>query len=151
LEAGGCFETTVSWVTDGDTVNISPEVRGNGKVRLIGVDTPESGEPLYGEAAVFARENLEGERVTLELDAEEEDDYGRLLAYVYRSDGSMFNEALVRDGYAQVATFPPNTRYLDRFERAQEEAREAGLGIWGLPENEACELRDRGNGIGGGC
>ena len=53
------------------------------------------------------------------LDAEEEDDYGRLLAYVYRSDGSMFNEALVREGYAQVATFPPNIRYLDRFAKAQ--------------------------------
>ena len=88
--------------------------------------------------------------MTLELDAEEEDDYGRLLAYVYRSDGSMFNEALVREGNAQeVATFPPNTRYLDRFEKAQEEAREAGRGIWGLPEGEACQLRDRGNGIGG--
>ena len=63
----------------------------------------------------------------------------------------MFNEALVREGYAQVATFPPNTRYLDRFEKAQEEAREAGRGIWGLPEGEACGLRDRDNGIGGGC
>ena len=89
--------------------------------------------------------------MTLELDAEEEDDYGRLLAYVYRSDGSMFNEALVREGYAQVATFPPNTRYLDRFEKAQEEAREAGRGLWGLPEGKACELRDLGNGIGYGC
>jgi micrococcal nuclease len=144
-------ETTVYRITDGDTVNISPEVRDNGTVRLIGVDTPERGEPLYEEAAAFAEDDLEGERVTLELDAEEEDDYGRLLAYVYGSDGSMFNEALVREGYAQVATFPPNTRYLDRFEKAQGEAREAGRGIWGLTEGEACQLRDRGNGIGGGC
>jgi len=144
-------ETTVARITDGDTVNISPEVWGNGTVRLIGVDTPERGQPLYEEAAVFAENNLGGERVTLELDAEEEDDYGRLLAYVYRSDGSMFNEALVREGYAQVATFPPNTRHLDRLEKAQEEAREAGRGTWGLPQGEACQLRDRGNGIGGGC
>jgi micrococcal nuclease len=142
---------TVSRVVDGDTVGVTPAVGGNDTVRLIGVDTPERGEPLYEEAAAFAEDNLEGERVALELDAEEEDDYGRLLAYAYRSDGSMFNEALVRDGYAQVATFPPNTRYLDRFERAQEEAREAERGIWGLPEGEACQLRDRGNGIGGGC
>ena len=143
--------TVVHRITDGVTVNISPEVRDNSTVRLIGVDTPERGEPLYEEAAAFAEDNLEGERVALELDAEEEDDYGRLLAYVYRSDGSMFNEALVREGYAQVATFPPNTRYLGRFEVAQEEARRAERGIWGLPAGETCRLRDRGNGIGGGC
>jgi micrococcal nuclease len=64
-------ETTVYRITDGDTVNVSPEVRDNGTVRLIGVDTPERGEPLYEEAAAFAEDNLVGERVTLELDAEE--------------------------------------------------------------------------------
>lgn len=151
LEAGERLETTVSRITDGDTVNISPEVRGNGIVRLIGVDTPERGEPLYEDAAAFARENLEGESVSLELDAEEVDVYGRLLAYVYLPDGTMFDEVLVRRGYAQVATFPPNTRYLERFEEAQEEAREAERGIWGLSRGEACRLRDRDNGIGGGC
>lgn len=149
--AGDRVETTVSRVTDGDTVEISPEVLGNDTVRLIGVDTPERGQPLYDEATLFAEGNLEGESVALELDAEREDDYGRLLAYLYLPDGSMFNEALVREGYAQVATFPPNTRYLRRFEAAQEEAREAERGIWALPRSEACELRDRGSGIGGGC
>ena len=97
-DAGVRVETTVSRVTDGDTVEISPEVRGNDTVRLVGVDTPERGQPLYAEAAEYAWENLEGERVTLELDAEEQDDYGRLLAYAYRSDGSMLNQALVREG-----------------------------------------------------
>lgn len=149
--AGDRVETTVSRVTDGDTVEISPEVLGNDTVRLIGVDTPERGQPLYDEATLFAEENLEGRSVALELDAEREDDYGRLLAYLYLPDGSMFNEALVREGYAQVASFPPNTRYLERFEAAQEKAREAERGIWALPRGEGCELRDRGNGIGGGC
>ena len=87
--------------------------------------------------------------MTLEFDAERKDDYGRLLAYAYLTDGTMFNETLLREGYAQVAIFPPNTRYLERFEEAQEEAREARRGIWGLPEGELCRLRDRGNGIGG--
>jgi micrococcal nuclease len=150
FSGGERSETVVHRITDGDAVNILPEVRDNSTVRLIGVDTPERGEPLYEEAAAFAEDNLEGERVALELDAEEVDDYGRLLAYVYQPDGSMFNEALVREGYAQVATFPPNTRYLDRFEKAQGEAREAGRSIWGLTEGEACQLRERGNGIGGG-
>jgi micrococcal nuclease len=63
----------------------------------------------------------------------------------------MLNELLVEKGYAQVATFPPNVRHLDALERAQEEARGEGRGIWGLPPEELCRLADRGNGIGGGC
>ena len=145
---------TVVRVTDGDTVRISPEVEGEGRGRLIGVDAPETStdtEPeSYGEEARdFTRRSLEGQEVTLEFDVERKDDYGRLLSYVYLADGTMFNETLLREGYAQVATFQPNTRYVDRFEEAQEEAREARRGIWGLPEGELCRLRDRGNGIGG--
>ena len=89
--------------------------------------------------------------MTLEFDVERKDDYGRLLAYAYLTGGPMYNETLLREGYAQVATFPPNKRYVGRFEEAQKEAREARCGIWGLPEDELCRLRDRGNGIGGGC
>lgn len=145
---------TVVRVTDGDTVRIAPEIEGEGRVRLIGVDTletdPERGPEPYGEEATrFTQSNLEDQNVILEFDVEREDEYGRLLAYAYLPDGSMFNETLLREGYAQVATFPPNTRYLDRFEDAQEEAREARRGLWSLPEDELCRLRDRGNGIGG--
>jgi len=153
---GGRDETGVTAVsvTDGDTVRISPEVESESRVRLIGVDTPETStdrgpEPYGEEARDFTRRSLEGQDVTLELDVERKDDYGRLLAYVYLTDGTMFNETLLREGYAQVATFPLNTRYVDRFEEAQEEAREARRGLWGLSEGELCRLRDRGNGIGG--
>ena len=145
---------TVVRVTDGDTVKITPEIDGEDRLRLIGVDTPETeperGPEPYGEEATrFTQRSLEDQNITLEFDAEREDDYGRLLAYAYLPDGSMFNETLLREGYAQTATFPPNTRYLDRFEEAQEQAREAERGIWGLSEGELCRLRDRGNGIGG--
>jgi len=75
----------------------------------------------------------------------------RLLAYVWRPDGSMFNETLVGEGYAQVATFPPNVKYAKRFLAAQQRARETGRGLWSLSEGELCQLADRGNGIGGGC
>ena len=149
-------EVTVTRVTDGDTVRVYPEIDGEDRVRLIGVDTTEmtSGrkpDPYGEEAARFTRERLEGRDVSLQFDAERVDDYGRLLAYAYLSDSAMFNETLLREGCAQVATFPPNTRYLERFEDAQEEAREARRGIWSLPEYELCRLRDRGNGIGGRC
>jgi micrococcal nuclease len=143
-------------VVDGDTVYVSPAPDGEDSVRLIGVDVPEKAgsprgeQPLGEETLAFARERLEGRPVELEFDVERRDDYDRNLAYLF-VEGELFNETLLREGYAQVATFPPNTRYLDRFEEAQEAAREAGRGIWGLPEGEACRLTDRGNGIGGGC
>ena len=149
-------EVVVERVTDGDTVEVRPAPGGVEDVRLIGVDAPESfgsggPQPYAAEATGFAERALEGRRVTLEFDAERTDQYGRLLAYVYGPDGGMFNESLLVGGYAQVATFPPNTRYEDRFEAAQERAREAGRGIWGLEERELCRLTDRGNGVGGGC
>ena len=145
---------TVTRVVDGDTVEISPPVEGLSTVRLIGVDTPEThgGTQPYGpEASDFTRQSLEGKKVSLELDVEKVDPYGRLLAYVYLPDGRMFNETLLEEGYAQVATFPPNVKYQERFLEAQREAREANRGLWGLTAGELCQQTDRGNGIGGGC
>jgi micrococcal nuclease len=145
---------TVTRVVDGDTIEISPSFEGFWTVRLIGVDTPEThgGTQPYGsEARNFTRQYLEGKEVSLELDVEKVDPYGRLLAYVYLPDGEMFNETLVEEGYAQVATFPPNVKYTDRFLEAQREARAANRGLWGLSTAELCQQTDRGNGIGGGC
>ena len=71
-----------------------------------------------------------GRRVRLELDVEERDQYGRLLAYVHR--GEVFvNAEMVRRGFAAVATFPPNVRHVELFQRLQREARETGRGLWG--------------------
>jgi len=144
---------TVSRVVDGDTIEVSPDVDGIREVRLIGVDTPETyggEEPLGPEASSFATSALTGERVALELGEERVDPYGRALAYVWTSQESMFNSRLLADGLAQVATFPPNTRYVDRFEEIQADARAAGIGIWGLSQAQKCQLADRGNGIGEG-
>jgi micrococcal nuclease len=141
-------------VVDGDTIDISPSVEGRSRVRLIGMDTPEVhfGTQPYGpEASAFAKQELNGEEVELELDVQKIDPYGRLLAYVYLPDGQMFNETLLREGYAQVATFPPNVKYVDRFLSAQREAREANRGLWGLSAAGLCQQTDRDNGIGGGC
>jgi micrococcal nuclease len=145
---------TVTRVVDGDTIDISPSVNGHSRVRLIGMDTPEVyiGTQPYGpEASTFAKQEIEGEEVGLELDVQKVDPYGRLLAYVYLPNGEMFNETLLEEGYAQVATFPPNVTYMDRFLAAQREARAANRGLWGLSAGELCQQSDRGNGIGGGC
>ena len=69
--------------------------------------------------------------------------YGRLLAYLWLSDGRMFNEVPLREGYAQVATFSPNVRYVERFREAQ---READRGLWGLSEGQLCQQTDRATG-----
>ncbi len=125
----------VTRVIDGDTI----EVRHRGElltVRLIGIDTPESvapGEPVQCfalEASSYTTERLDGERVRLEFDVERIDPFERTLAYVWLGD-ELFNETLVREGYAFVATFPPNVRYVERFRAAQREARSADRGVWG--------------------
>jgi micrococcal nuclease len=143
----------VTRVVDGDTIDISPSVRGLSRVRLIGMDTPEvyfDTQPYGPEASAFAKQHLEGEEVRLELDVQKVDPYGRLLAYVYLPNGEMFNETLLEEGYAQVATFPPNVKYVDRFLEAQREARAANHGLWGLSAGELCQQTDWGNEIGGG-
>jgi hypothetical protein len=125
------------------------------RVRLIGVDTPETKEPgcaaqPYGtDASEFTTDELEGEEVELEFDEDRDDRYGRLLAYVYKDD-EMFNETLLEEGYAQVYTISPNDKYEDRFEDVQEEAKEAEIGIWALSTSEQNRLADLDNGIGGG-
>jgi len=155
-QTGGYYATVrVKRVVDGDTLKISPAIDGIDEIRLIGVDTPETKEPgcevqPYGpEASEFATRELQGEEVDLEFDEERRDRYDRLLAYVYRDD-EMFNEDLLEGGYAQVATFPPNDKYVDRFEAAQAEAKAVPLGIWALPLTEQAQLTDRDNGIGTG-
>ncbi len=129
------LQATVQRVVDGDTVDVLVDGREE-RVRLIGVDTPEvygKAEAYGAEASAFTKQRLTGQEVRLELDVEERDRYGRLLAYVWIGD-EMFNETLVREGYAQVMTVPPNVKYADRFVALQREAREHGRGLWGLEE-----------------
>jgi micrococcal nuclease len=117
--------------TDGDTLWLS----GIGKVRLIGVDTPEvyGGVECYGrEASAFVKRLLPlGSPVGYELGAEERDRYGRALAYVYTDDGRFLNLLLVRRGYAQPLTIPPNDEFADRFAAAARRARGRKMGLWG--------------------
>jgi micrococcal nuclease len=126
---------TVTRVVDGDTAHVL--FRGRDvTIRFIGVDTPETvapGQPIecYGpEASHFTTKRLTGEKVRLEFDVERIDPYGRTLAYIWMPDGSLFNETLVRDGFATVATYPPDTRYVHRFEAAQRAAKAADRGLW---------------------
>ena len=123
-------------VVDGDTYKI----RYNGeekKVRLIGVDTPESVHPdkaknsNYGKTASnYVKELIENKYVSLEFDVSQTDKYGRLLAYIYLENSEMLNEKLLKEGYAQIATYAPNVKYVDKFTALQEEARNKKQGFW---------------------
>jgi micrococcal nuclease len=131
----------VTRVVDGDTLVVTLDGSSE-RIRLIGVDTPESVHPdasknvPYGKiASDFTTEKLEGKEVQLELDVEERDKYGRMLAYVYL-DGEMFNKTLLDEGHAVLATYPPNVKYVDIFTEAQKAAREAGRGLWGYDESK---------------
>lgn len=117
-------------VVDGDTLILDIDNKEE-RVRLIGVDTPESVHPDASKnvkagkiASDFTKSRLEGEYVELEFDVQERDRYGRILAYVWH-EGEMFNKLLLKEGYAQVATFPPNVKYVEEFTQLEKEAREA--------------------------
>ncbi len=121
----------VERVVDGDTI----VVRGVGRVRLIGVDTPETvntRQPVefFGrEASAFTKRLLEGRRVRLEYDRRRTDRYGRTLAYVHLADGTFANAEIIRRGFGHAYTRYP-FRHLDRFRQLEREARSAGRGLW---------------------
>jgi micrococcal nuclease len=149
------LEGTVVRIVDGDTIHVRLADRVE-KVRYIGVNTPEVHHPRKGEepggreAAEVNRQLVDNKHVRLELDVQSRDRYGRLLAYVWVAVGAappegagtaqsrgdqtdkwiMINAELVRLGYAQVMTVPPNVRYQELFLKLQRDAREAGRGLW---------------------
>lgn len=126
-------EARVVRVIDGDTIELQIG-DATYKVRYIGIDTPETqpeeeAEWMGLEATAKNEELVGGKVVELEKDVSERDRYGRLLRYVWVGD-VMINAELVRLGYAQAATFPPDVRYVALFLELQEEAREAERGLW---------------------
>jgi micrococcal nuclease len=120
----------VDHVVDGDTVWLTDV----GKVRLVGIDTPEvhGRDECFGrEASAYAKRVLApGRLVRYRLGVEERDRYGRALAYLYLEDGRLFNELLAERGYAQPLTIPPNDELAERFVAGARRAREARRGLW---------------------
>jgi micrococcal nuclease len=105
------------------------------RVRLIGVDTPETVHPekpveYFGEeASAFTKKMVEGKKVLLKYDFQRRDKYGRLLAYVYLEDGTLLNAEIIKQGYGFAYTKYP-FKYLDNFRRYEKEARENRRGLW---------------------
>lgn len=140
-------------VVDGDTVDLEIGER----VRLIGIDAPEmwmdpptasqrqlsrsDGQAQSGRTGCFAeeaknklKELVEGKVARLEKDKSERDKYDRLLRYVFVDDNNI-GEIMVREGFARLATYPPDTKYYGVFKEAEKKARENKLGLWGMCPN----------------
>ncbi|MCU0508427.1 MAG: thermonuclease family protein [Anaerolineae bacterium] len=128
-------EARVAYVIDGDSIAVDIDGR-RFQVRYIGVDTPELHDENTGNAQPGAQEAANANRalvsnriVRLEKDVSETDRYGRLLRYVWVGE-AMVNAELVRQGYAQVSSFPPDVRHIPLFLQLQAEAQQARRGLW---------------------
>jgi endonuclease YncB( thermonuclease family) len=136
-------EARVNRIIDGDTIEIIEPASGTRRsLRFIGMNTPETKHPsrpvecfgIEAEEATHYFIDQAGWKVYLEKDVSETDGYGRLLRYVYielEDELVMLNYILVVEGFATVATYPPDVKYQNDFLEAQKEARWNGSGLWG--------------------
>lgn len=149
-------EAEVVRAVDGDTIIV--RIDGvDEKIRMVLVDTPESVHPrkpveFFGkEASEYTKSNLEGKTVYLQKDVTDRDRYGRLLRYVWVArpetdeptneevERLMYNAQLLKEGYANLATFPPDVKYVDFFRELEREARDNDRGLWNPEAQQAYE------------
>lgn len=83
----------VSRIIDGDTI----ETENTGKIRLLGIDTPERGEKYYEEAKEFLKNKIENKTIRLKFGNEKEGRYGRTLAFIIYN-GKNLNKEIVEEG-----------------------------------------------------
>ena len=121
----------VTRVVDGDTIVVNDKIT----VRFIGIDTPETVDPrravqCFGKEASNKLKSLLSEKeIISQKDVSETDKYSRLLRYIWLGD-KLVNEILVKEGYAYSSPYPPDIKYQDQFDEAQEFARENKKGLW---------------------
>lgn len=115
----------VTRIIDGDTIELEDGTR----VRLLGIDTPESGQCASEQSTAATSGLVLNKSVELETDIQLKDRYNRTLAHIF-VDGVHVNEELVKAGWATVLTIPPNVKYVDKLLKAQQGARARSLGIW---------------------
>ena len=128
---------SVTRVVDGDTVDV--DINGETeRIRLIGLNTPETVDPrrpveCFGkEASAKAKSILSGQKVKIETDPSQNsrDKYGRLLAYIFLSDGTLFNKMMIEEGYGHEYTYHLPYKYQTEFKTAETRARENKKGLW---------------------
>jgi len=131
------FENSIHQVVrviDGDTLELENDVR----VRLLGIDAPESNDCFGPEAKSYLQLLLEGKHITIEKDISGADAFDRILRYAYlpsddiRDDDVFINQQLLREGYAVVNPVAPDNRYRDLFSSAQQHAKNNEKGMWAV-------------------
>lgn len=130
---------SVTKVVDGDTFWVDDGSENGLKIRLIGVDAPESRNVFRKVVAYYGKESTQfmtklitGKKVRLEYDVDTLDQYGRTLAYAYLRDGTFVNAELVKKGYGMIMTVPPNVKYADKFLKLERSARKRNKGLWNV-------------------
>jgi micrococcal nuclease len=138
----GAERSNVIAVIDGDTL----VVEGGRHVRVLGIDTPETVHPdldgpqAFGvEASARLRDLVDGRSVALQKDATDSDHFGRSLRHVWVGR-RLVAETLVREGLGYVLIIPPNMLHSERLRRAERTARDAGRGLWSLPQPESPDI-----------
>ena len=126
----GSERASVTRIIDGDTIEIEMLSGEAATVRLIGINTPESGECFSEESTVALETLLSDEVVTMTADVSDRDQHGRLLRYLWLDRGVFVNEIMARSGYAQARDYPPDSLYAEAFAAAQESAQADEIGIW---------------------
>jgi micrococcal nuclease len=127
--SGGELAQVIS-ITDGDTIRVNYSGGSNEPVRLIGINSPESGECGASDATAALQVLIGGKTVTMVRDISDRDQYNRLLRYLYLSDGTFVNERLVRNGYALASEYPPDTAQASNLASAQTAAERDEVGMW---------------------
>ena len=112
-------------VIDGDTIELEDGLR----VRYLGIDTPELGEPYGAEATTKNKQLVEGKIIELQRGNRDQDEYGRLLRYVY-VNGVFVNAELVAQGYATAYIFDPDERYSQILVQLEQYAKMRERGLW---------------------
>ena len=125
-------------IVDGDTLYVSGPA-GELEVRIIGVNTPESGECFSEEATDALSELVAGNDLVLVVDRSDVDQFGRALRYVETADGVDVGAELVANGFAIARRYPPDDARADRYADLQREAQAAGRGLWA---SDACGASD---------
>lgn len=135
------FNAKVENVVDGDTIYV---IFNNGilndgkkyKIRLIGIDTPESKHLNKTKntkegiiAYEYTKKMLEGKDVIVEFDIAQTDKYGRILAYIWLNN-ELYNKHLLDVGYAKIMTIQPNSKYVEELKNAQKKAIKNEVGFW---------------------
>lgn len=133
---------TILRVVDGDTVTVASDLRGRLKVRIIGLDTPETVRDEWSvgchgpEASAYAKEVLSGQRVELLTDPTQDstDRYGRTLAEVILSNGTNYAVQAVKLGHGKAYVYGHNpSKWADEIQAAEDQAKSSRAGLWGAP------------------